>query len=99
MWKRGELIVRMYLEMERDEIQEKLPYGVICEAKEGSRWNTMRRKRRWAKEFSEQEREAAGEIFRKAHSWMLVKGVPDKVKMTLSTYSLWQKLGEFCASI
>lgn len=93
------MTVRMYLEMERDEIEEKLPYGVICEAKGGSRWNTMRRRRRWTKEFSEKEREAASEIFRKAHSWMLVKGTPDKVRMTLSTYGLWQKLGEFCASI
>ena len=93
------MTVRMYLEMERDEIEEKLPYGVICEAKGGSLWNTMRRRRRWTKEFSEKEREAASEIFRKAHSWMLVKGTPDKVRMTLSTYGLWQKLGEFCASI
>ena len=55
------MTVRMYLEMERDEIEEKLPYGVICEAKEGSRWNTMRRRRRWTKGFSEKEREAASE--------------------------------------
>ncbi len=89
----------LYLEMERREIQKQLPYGVICEAKEGARWDTMRRKRRWLEEFSPAEREAAGEIFRKAHSWLLGRGTPEKVRMTLGTFSLWQKLGKFCASL
>lgn len=53
------MTVRMYLEMERDEIEEKLPYGVICEAKEGSRWNTMRRRRRWTNPYQHEGWELA----------------------------------------
>ena len=92
-------MARLYLEMDRREVQEQLPYGVICEAKEGARWDTMHRKRRWLEEFSAAEREAAGEIFRKAHSWMFVRGIPDKVRMTPDTLCLWRKLGDFCASL
>lgn len=50
-------------------------------------------------DFSESEREAAGRLFRMAHNWTVGRGVPDTVQMSRKTFHLWQKLGDFCASI
>lgn len=50
-------------------------------------------------DFSESEREAAGRLFRMAHDWTVGRGVPDTVQMSRKTFHLWQKLGDFCASI
>lgn len=83
----------------KKEIQTFLPYALLCETREGSKWNTMHRKRRWEKEFTSAERKAASTIFEKAHAWYLTTGLPEAVKMTPETYSLWQKLENFCASI
>lgn len=82
-----------------DDIRQKLPYMIIAETRFGARWNTMHRRRRWSQEFTESERNAARAIFSKAYSYALTKGVPDSVTMTMNTYSLWQRLGNFCASI
>lgn len=92
-------MARLMIVLERDEIQEQLPYSLICMTREGSVWNTMHRKHRWKFEFTDAEKEAATKIFRMAHTWTLVKGVPDEVTMSTKTYQLWQKLGSFCASI
>lgn len=81
------------------EIQQHLPYAVICETREGSRWDTMRRRRMWNAEFSDSEKKAATAIFRQARNWYLVKGAPDSVRMSGKTLGLWLKLGNFCASL
>lgn len=91
--------MKIYLEMEHDEIQNTIPYGLICETRFGSAWGTMRRKRRWADEFTEKERNAASKLFQQAHDWYLVKGVPETVKMKPETFYLWQKVGDFCGSL
>ena len=91
--------IATYITLTRKEIQEKLPYAVICETKEGASWNTGRRKRKWNAEFTEEERKASEEIFRKAHTWYLVKGIPEEVRMKIKTFMLWQKLGNFCAEL
>ena len=78
---------------------KKLPYSIICETRYGSRWNTLKRKRLWMSEFTEQERQRAGNIFRLAYAMELVKGVPDKLTMSKDTLVLWRKLGDFCAEI
>lgn len=82
-----------------EEINRTIPYAVICEARYGSRWDTMHRKRRWKEEFTDAERNAARKLFSKAHLWTLVKGAPEELHMKASTYLLWQKLGDFCASL
>ena len=92
-------MARIMIVLDRDEIQKLLPYSLICMTREGAVWNTMHRKRQWKNEFTESERDSATRIFRMAHSWMLVKGVPDEVTMTTATYSLWIKIGKFCLSI
>lgn len=60
---------------------------------------TMRCKRRWREEFTEAEREKARKLFSRSHDWLLGRGVPDTVQMSVETYQLWQKLGCFCGSI
>lgn len=92
-------MAKLMLVFDHDEVSRNIPYMVVCEAREGSRWNTGTRRRRWLQEFSEQERTKATTLFRQAHTWALVKGVPNTVRMTLETHSLWQKLGDFCASL
>lgn len=81
------------------EVHANIPYSMVCMGRYGSAWNTMHRKRRWKMEFTEAEREAATRLFSQSHNWLLGKGVPDEVRMTPATYALWQKLGNFCASI
>ena len=65
----------------------------------GCTWSSGRRRRAWLADFSESEREAAGRLFRMAHNWTVGRGVPDTVQMSRKTFNLWQKLGDFCASI
>lgn len=85
--------------MSHDEVENLVPYALICMTRYGAAWDTMHRRRRWKEEFTEQEREAASEVFRKSRVWTLSKGVPNEVTMSIKTFNLWQKLGEFCASI
>lgn len=85
--------------LKHEEVHEIIPYALICMTRYGSCWSTMRRKRRWLKEFTEEERMAATELFRKAYNWTCGRGVPDTVRMKAKTFQLWQKLGVFCGSI
>ena len=82
-----------------DQIIKEIPYAVICEAHESARWRTGRRRRLYDETFTVSEQAACVRLFSKAADWALVKGAPEVVRMNKSTYDLWQKLGEFCASI
>lgn len=88
-----------FLVLTSEEVHGNIPYAMVCMTRFGAYWNTMRRKRRWKAEFTEQEREAATKLFNLSYRWTLVTGVPDEVKMTPKTYALWMKLGDFCSSI
>ena len=90
-------MAEMFTKLTREEIQDQIPYELICTVRETSVWNTSRRRRRYAAAFSEAERAACTRLFRNAHTWYLVTGVPDHVMMSMDTYQLWQKLGTFCA--
>ncbi len=92
--------MRMFIHFNHDEIQKEIPYRIIAETTSRSIWNTGRRKRLFANLFSKAERDMVSKIKAQAHSWALVKGVPKEgVAMTMSTYQLWHKLAEFCASL
>lgn len=92
-------MARIMLVLTNDEIHESIPYGVICETMCGARWDTGRRRRAWATEFTESERAACSRLGKQARRWYLTTGVPDEVTMSVHTYELWQRLGAFCASI
>ena len=92
--------MKMYIELSHDEIQKEIPYQIIAETTSRSIWDTGRRKRLFASLFTEAERDMVSKIKAQAHSWALVKGVPDKgVKMTIGTYQLWHKFADFCATL
>ena len=80
----------------KEEIQKEIPYQFICHTRYGSRWNTMRRKLKWNDKFTDTEKQDAEKLFRQAHSWSVGNGIPDTVRMNLSTYGLWTKVAKFC---
>lgn len=92
-------MAKLMIVLTAEEVHSDIPYSMVCMSRYGGSWNTMHRKRRWKAEFTEAEREASSRLFSQSHNWLLGRGVPDEVRMTLATYSLWQKLGSFCASI
>ena len=91
--------MKALLVFDREEIEKEIPYRMICETRYGHFWETARRRRLWTQLFTESERKAASKLFKQAHSWYLVRGLPDEQKMSPGTYRLWCKLAEFCASL
>ena len=91
--------MKFYIALNRDEIQERIPYAIVAETMSGARWGTGKRKRLMKVFFTEAEIEAIYRLHKQAHSWYCVKGVPDEVKMSVNTYNLWQKLANFCCEI
>ena len=88
--------VETYLVLDRDEINVEIPYALVCETMGSARWNSGRRKRLMKQWFTETEINAISRLYRQAHSWHLVKGVPDELRITPHILKLWQKLGDFC---
>ena len=91
--------MEFYISLNREEIQERIPYPVVAETMSCSIWNTGKRKRLMKQYFTEAEIEATYRLHRQAREWHLYKGVPDEVKMTYRTYELWQRLASFCCII
>lgn len=91
--------MRMMVEFNRDDIQKRLPYMLLCETHSSSRWQTGRRKRLYLEQFTEQERKAADRIFAQARHWAMVTGAPENVTMSIRTAELWEKLAQFCAEL
>lgn len=91
--------VETYLELSREEIQNQIPYALVCETMSGARWNTGKRKRLMKQHFTETEREAISRMHKQAYSWYLVKGVPDELRITPHILALWHKLAAFCCEL
>ena len=89
----------VWFELSRREVEDSIPYAIVCETMHGSAWSTGRVKRMFADQFSEKERHACRQLKAQARRWYLETGVPETVKMKDSTYYLWQKLGQFCFEI
>jgi hypothetical protein len=88
--------MKMYLSLNRDEIYEQIPYAIVAETMSGAKWNTSRRRRLMKQHFTESEIETTYRLHKQAYDWHLRKGVPEEIKMTMSTYQLWHKLASFC---
>ena len=82
-----------------DEINEQIPYPLICETRYGAKWDITKNQRRFENEFTEEEREHAKKLFILSHIWYLKRGVPEEVEMTQFDYDLWAKLATFCGSL
>ncbi len=88
--------MKLMITYSHDEIQEELPYEIIGETASRSIWETGKRKRLWDAAFSENEKEACRRIIRQAKSWLLGKGVPEEITMSLKTRELWYRLADLC---
>lgn len=88
--------VKTYITLNRDEINQQIPYALVCETMSGAKWNTGRRKRLMKERFTESEREKIYKLHKQARNWHLVKGVPDELKLSVKTLLLWQELANFC---
>ena len=91
--------MKFYIALNHDEIQERIPYALVAETMSSARWGTGKRKRLMKQWFTETEIEAIYRLHKQAYSWYCVKGAPEEVKMSVSTYNLWQKLANFCCEI
>lgn len=88
-----------YLVLNRDEINNQIPYALVCETMSGARWNTGKRKRLMKQRFTETEIDAIYRLHKQAHSWYLVKGVPDELRITPHILKLWHKVAAFCCEL
>lgn len=91
--------MKLYISFNADEIRKEIPYSVVAETMSRAVWNTGKRRRLMKEQFTEAEIEACYRLHKQAYDWYLKKGVPEEVKMTLSTYHLWHKLANFCATL
>lgn len=91
--------MRTMIKLNREEIQNNIPYTLIVETRYGRRWNTGKRKRLWTREFSESERKLLSSWTSKFHRWCFISGAPEEIIMSLTTYTLLQRFGNFCAMI
>ena len=88
--------MKLYLSLNYDEIREQIPYAIVAETMSGAKWNTGRRKRLMKHHLTDAEIEATYRLHKQAYDWHLRKGVPDEIKMTFTTYTLWHRLANFC---
>lgn len=88
-----------FITMSNYEVHAIIPYALVCMTRYGAHWDTGRRRRLWDQSFSDAEKKAATRLFNLSHRWTLTTGVPETVKMSVNTFLLWKKLGDFCASI
>lgn len=91
--------VETYIVMDRDEINQNIPYPVVAETMSGSRWDTGKRKRMMKERFDETEINAIYRMYKQARQWYLIKGVPDELRITPHILALWHKLASFCCEI
>ena len=92
-------MARIMYVLTREEVQTGIAYQLICTTMSSAIWQTSKRRRRWAEEFTESERRACNKLGRQAHSWYLTTGIPEEVTMAAGTLALWKKLEAFCASL
>lgn len=87
------------MQFDREDIQKHVPYAIIGETASRAVWDTGKRKRHFAEAFTEKERELCYYIIKKAKRWLLVTGCPESDKMRATTYALWLRLADFCATL
>ena len=91
--------IRTYVILDRGEIQEQIPYALICETMEGAKWNTGKRRRLMKERFTKSEIKAIGRLHRQAHNWYLIRGVPNELELTTKTMILWRRLADLCCEL
>lgn len=91
--------MKLFIELNHDEIQKKLPYMIIAETWARSVWDTGRFKRLMNESFSKDEIRDIEKIRRLSYSWAFTRGVPDSIKLDILTFDLWKRLADFCGKL
>lgn len=91
--------IESFVILEREDIQQAIPYAIIAETIGGSRWNTGKCKRLKKEFFTREEIANLPRIHKYARDWYLIKGVPDNIRLRPDTIKLFIKLGEFCSQL
>ena len=58
-------MAKLYISLTPEEVRASIPYDLICMVRYGCTWNTGRRRRAWQLDFTEDEKKAAGRLFRR----------------------------------
>ena len=90
---------RIMLKLTHEDVQEKIPYGIVCETYCREIFRTGRAKRLRKERFTDAEWERCLDLCKLAYKWFLKTGVPDEVTMSARTFALWLRLAEFCAAL
>ena len=88
-----------YLVLNREEINKRIPYAVVCVGMSSARWNTSKRKRLMKEQFTKAEIDAIYRMQKQAYNWYLRQGVPEEIRITPHILLLWHKLATFCCEI
>ena len=67
-------MAKIMLVMTHEEVNENIAYNLICFTRYGGAWDTGRRRRAWLADFTEEERRAAGRLFKQARNWTVGRG-------------------------
>ena len=59
-------MAKLYVSLTPEEVRASIPYDLICMVRYGCTWNTGRRRRAWQLDFTEDEKKAAGRLFRQS---------------------------------
>ena len=91
--------IESFVILEREDIQQNIPYAIIAETIGRSCWNTGKCKRLKKEFFTREEIANLPRIYKYARDWYLIKGVPDSIRLRPNTIELFVKLGEFCSQL
>ena len=92
-------MAKVIIKLDREEIQTKIPYALICETMGSSTWDTGKRRRAYDEAFTKAEQEECENLGKLAHKWHLVKGAPDSYSTDAHTIEMWTRLATFCSSL
>lgn len=92
-------MAKRMMKLTAEEVRANIPYDLICMVRYGCTWSSGRCRRAWLADFSESERRPQGGCSAWLTTGTVGRGVPDTVQMSRKTLHLWQKIGDFCASV
>ena len=85
-------MAKLYVSLTPEEVRASIPYDLICMVRYGCTWNTGRRRRAWQLDFTEDEKKAAGRLFRQSFEWTCGRGLSGTIRMTSTSSSLIRSL-------
>ena len=88
-------MAKQMMKLTVEEVRANIPYDLICMVRYGCTWNTGRRRRAWQLDFTEDEKKAAGRLFRQSFAKTTDRLPGVKMRMRQCTMQLylrkWQR--------